>query len=164
MVTNIRPSKSRRGQARILEAVVAAMIIFIVFSGATFLIRSSDVKVAQEKGDLDRLGYNVLSQIVENKVLENTLERNINPSVNLTAFLQRSLPSSTFFNLAISKYNSTESWGRFDPPKVNANNTLDQNVFTNSLEVSSTQVLYTSENGNIYSLVLVLTRAWGRVG
>ena len=167
-MTNIRPSKSRRGQARILEVVVAAVIIFIVFSGATFMIQSSNVNAVQEKGDMDRLGYNILSQIVENKVLENTIESsnpNVNPNVELTAFLQRSLPSSTYFKLTISEYiPSTASpgqWGQFDSPTVTATNTLDQSVFTNSLEVSSTQMLYTSDNGNIYSLVLRLARAGG---
>lgn len=157
--------KTRKGQSRILEAVIAAVIIFIAFSVSMFLIRASDVKVLQERADLDRLGYNVLHRLVESGTIEETLEEPLDIGFGgalLQTTVQRSLPATTYFNLTI--FNCTESsqglWVELRPLPLSINNT-SADSFTKSLEVSSTSMTYTSKIGNIYYLVLVLARAGG---
>jgi hypothetical protein len=156
-------AKSRSGQSRILEAVIAAVIIFIVFSVSLYLIRASDVKVRQEKADLDRLGYNVLHTLVESGTIDQTLEDSPQPWIGqayLKSSIQNALPASMYFNLTI--YNCTGSltgpW--FEPDTSHVTNAPD-GAFAQAMEVSSTSLTYTSKNGNIYYLVLVLTRAGG---
>jgi len=157
--------KARKGQSRILEAVIAAVIIFIVFSVSMFLIRASDVKVLQERADLDRLGYNTLHRLVESDTIEATIEvasgRGIDPSFVKT-IIQKSLPSATYFNLTIYKCIDNGSWIELEPhPRYPPISNASEDAFAKSMEVSSTNMIYTSKTGNIYLLVLVLARAGG---
>ena len=158
--------RARRGQSRILEAAIAAVIISIVFSVSTFLIRSSDVRVLQERADLDRLGYNVLQKIVESGIIEKTLDRWPEPGFGealLKPAVQRSLPSTIYYDLRIFDCTEDGSWvqltERTSPKNRISNTSVDS--FPNSLEVSSTSIIYTSQKGNIYHLVLLLARAGG---
>jgi hypothetical protein len=153
--------KARKGQSRILEAVIAAVIVFIVFSVSTFLIRTSDVGVVQERADLDRLGYNVLHRLVESGTIEETLENSAGlGEAQLKTMVQKSLPAAMYFNLTV--YNCTgslvESWFAPNPPSI-SNVAAETDPFASSMEISSTNVIYTSKKGNIYFLVLALARA-----
>lgn len=156
-------SKTRKGQSRILEAVIAAAIIFIVFSASMFFIRASDVKVLQERADLDRLGYNVLHRLVESGTIEETLELYGSGfrEDHMRTAVQRMLPSSIYFNLTV--FNCTEdqenSLIRLEPLPSISN--APSELFAESLEVSSTSAMYTSKNGHIYHLILVLARGGG---
>jgi hypothetical protein len=146
-------TKANSGQARILEAVIAALIIFIVFTASAFFINSSRTTTVQERADLDRLGYNVLSKIIESGTIEATIDQ---PTL-LKAFLQNSLPSSILFKLTLTTWKDSNGWVTATtlPPLSNS----DDNSFSNSAEVSSTPMMYTSKGGNIYYLVLVLANA-----
>jgi hypothetical protein len=155
-------TRANSGQARILETVVAATIIFIVFTASSFFINSSQIKAVQERADLDRLGYNVLSRLTESGTIEATIENEPMPlTVQLKAFVQNSLPSSVLFNLTITKCippNQSTQWVTFQNPPTTMSNT-DASSFSSSIEVSSTPMIYTSKNGNIYCLILVLANA-----
>jgi len=161
---------ANRGQARILETVVAATIIFIVFTASSFFINNSQVTVVQERSDLDRLGYNVLSRLTESGTIEATIESTSTPLTSMTstspeiielkAFIQNSLPSSMLFNLTVKKWseNGQANWVTSQNLPVSISN-INDNSFSSSLAVSSTPMIYTSKNGNIYTLVLVLANA-----
>ena len=98
-------TKSRRGNAgitRILETIVAAAIILIAFTAASFFISDSKTAALQDR-HLDRLGYNVLSKLTESGTIEATIEQTPPAKVELKTFIQNSLPSSMLFNLCISK-------------------------------------------------------------
>jgi hypothetical protein len=154
-------TRANSGQARILETVVAATIIFIVFTASSFFINSSQIKAVQERTDLDRLGYNVLSRLTESGTIEATIENTPPLNVQLKAFVQNSLPSSMLFNLTITKCippNQSTQWVTFQSPPTTVSNT-DASSFFSSIEVSSTPMIYTSKNGNIYYLILVLANA-----
>jgi len=152
--------RARRGQSRILEAAIAAVIISIVFSVSTFLIRSSDVRVLQERADLDRLGYNVLHKIVESGVIEKTLETGLAKDVAmLKPTVQRSLPPAICYDLRIFDCTEDGSWVQLT--KLISFSNTSEDTFANSLEVSSTSIVYTSQKGNIYHLVLLLARGGG---
>ena len=139
---------NRDGQARILEAIIAAVMLLITFSVASIMIQSSDVKVAQETGDLDRLGYNVLSTIAESGVIDAT-----QTNVSVTTELQANLPQSIYYNFTILNWNS--SLNRLQP-YLSVSNTAS---FANATQISSTSTMYTSPNGQIHQLVLQLARA-----
>jgi hypothetical protein len=148
-------TRANSGFARILETVVAATIIFIVFTASSFFINSSQTKAVQERTDLDRLGYNVLSRLTESGTIEATIENTPPLTVQLKAYLQHSLPSSLFFNLTImNRPSNQDEW-----VNLHSLSNSDYSSFSNSLEVSSTPMIYTSKNGNIYYLVLVLANA-----
>ena len=141
-----------------METVVAATIIFIVFTASSFFINSSQVTAVQERTDLDRLGYNVLSRLTESGTIEATIENEPMPlTVQLKAFLQHSLPSSIFFKLTIMNWTSNNGW--VVPNNLPSLCNSDDSSFSNSIEVSSTPMIYTSKNGNIYYLILVLANA-----
>ena len=150
--------KAWNGQARILEAVIASIIIFLAFSAAFYFIYSSENIFAQETIDLNRLAHNVLHQIAESNVIEETLEEDLqNGRTQLRIVLRELLPPNIYFNLTI--YNCTDSpFQLYDYPLPPISNAPAE-VFTESGEVASASILYTSKRGNIYYLVLELTRA-----
>ena len=150
MKINIHRSKSNSGIARILEVVVAATIIFIVFSASSILISNSHATATQEKSDLDTIGYNVLSRLTESGTIEATVESHPQQLIQLKAFVQSSLPSSMFFSLTVTKPDgSLQTVGNADATSFSSINT-----------VSSTPMIYTSSLG-VYHLVLVLANAGG---
>lgn len=155
-MTDPKPkTRANSGFARILETIVAATIIFIVFTASSFFINSSQIKAVQERTDLDRLGYNVLSRLTESGTIEATIENMPPSNVTLKAYLQHSLPSSIFFNLTImNRPSNQDGWVNL----LSLSNS-DDSSFSSSLEVSSTPMIYTSKNGNIYYLILVLANA-----
>ena len=148
------------GQARILEAVIASVVIFLAFSVAFYFIYSSENIFAQETVDLNKLAYNVLHQIVESGVIEETIEENPGKEgENQTKIiLQELLPANIYFNLTI--YNYTDNPLQSSPPSINVSNAQAEE-FTELKEVASASIIYTSERGNIYYLVLKLARAGG---
>lgn len=153
--------KAYKGQSRILEAVIAAAIIFLVFSVSLFFVKSSDVKVLPERADLDRIGYNILHELSESGTIEETIENNPlgSPESHLKVLLQRLLPFSTYFNLTVYEaFNNNVGKARVPPKAIVIVSNATPDVFTNSLEVSSTSIIYTSKNGNIYFISLALSR------
>jgi hypothetical protein len=75
-MTVLKPkTMANAGYAKILETIVAAAIIFIVFAASSFFVNSSQIKAVQERTDLDRLGYNVLSRLTESGVIEATIDK-----------------------------------------------------------------------------------------
>ncbi|MCD6470016.1 hypothetical protein J7L29_04375 [Candidatus Bathyarchaeota archaeon] len=151
------------GQARILEAVIASVVIFLAFSVAFYFIYSSENIFAQETVDLNKLAYNVLHQIVESGVIEETIEENPGEEgENQTKIiLQELLPANIYFNLTIYNYtdNPLQSSPPDMPPRKISNARAEE--FTELGEVASASIIYTSERGNIYYLVLKLARAGG---
>lgn len=156
--------RSRKGQSRILEAVIAAVIIFIVFSVSMYFIRASDITVLQERADLDRLGYNTLHRLVESGTIEATIEVASGRGIDepfVKTIIQKSLPSATYFNLTIYKCNDNGFWIELEPTRYQSISNAPEDAFAKSMEVSSTNMIYTSKTGNIYQLVLILARAGG---
>jgi hypothetical protein len=152
--------ESNAGQFRILEAVIAAVIIFLVFSAAFFMVKSSENIVTQETADLNRLGYNTLHRIVESGAIEEILEKNQSveaESAYLKMIVQESLPSAVYFKLTV--YTCTGNLTNpFAPNPLSLSN-APTNELAESKEIASTSTIYTSKKGNIYYLVINLARA-----
>lgn len=158
----MKPGKNlvaaRLGQARILEAVVASLIIFTAFSAAFYFIYSSENVSHQETVDLNRLAYNALHQIAESAVIEETVEEDPQSGQNqLKTILQELLPANIYFNLTI--YNCTGNPHQpYGGNPISISNAPPE-ALAESGEVASASIIYTSKRGSIYNLVLRLTRA-----
>jgi hypothetical protein len=152
--------KDSKGFSRILEAVIAAVIIFVVFSVATFLIQTSDVKMVQERADLDRAGYNVLNGLIESGSIE-SIETSSVPDVEnyLRTIIQCSLPPTVYFSFSISNCTGEPPYLRMQLVEGSKVTNCQSELFANSTEVSSTDLIYTSKSGNVYETLLLLTRA-----
>jgi hypothetical protein len=157
-------TRDRRGFSRILEVVIAAVIIFVAFSVATFLIQTSDVRVLQERADLDRLGYNVLSSMVNSGAVEviesDSAYQNwmlFDRGTYLRTTVQSYLPVTMYFNLTLSNCTDMTTYAK-QQAVANVTNT-PSGLIENSTEVSSTDIIYTSKKGNVYHAILLLTRA-----
>ena len=154
-----RLRKARKGQSRLVESILAALIIFAVFSVAVYLVTSTKLWTVHERGDLDRAGYNLLHTLAESRVIEQTVEQNRTSSLKI--LVQRFVPPMTYFDLTI--YNITTAQDGITMnmtalPETPITNADSPDSFTRSSEVSSTTFIYTSRQGNIYYIVLKLAR------
>ena len=151
------PPRNRQGISRILEAVIAATILLLTFSAAAVMIQSQDVQILQEGGDLDRLGYNVLTTIIESKIIDNPQTNS-----NLKTIIQSNIPSTIYYKFTtfncINQPDGTIKL-EINPNHSDITNTNSPDTFTNLRQISSTSTTYTSTNGQIYKLVFQLTRA-----
>src|SRR3990172_12830983 len=127
-----------KGFSRILEVVIAAVIIFVVFSVATFLIQTSDVKAVQERADLDRTGYNVLNGIIESGVIENIeTSSTLNVTNYLRTIIQSSLPPTVYFSFSISNCTDKATYVTMQPVDGSNVTNCPSELFAKSTEVSS---------------------------
>jgi len=91
----------RRGQARVIEAIMAVLVI--VFAVAFIdLFAVTPVSPKYESGELEKIGFNVLRDLDE----ERLLARFVNNSdgrgwMNLTSALAAALPTDVYFNLTV---------------------------------------------------------------
>ncbi|MEM2960599.1 MAG: hypothetical protein QXU67_03235, partial [Candidatus Bathyarchaeia archaeon] len=120
-----------------------------------YFMSASKIWTIYEKGDLDKVGYNLLSYLLEARVIDNIGESS-DPKAQLQFIVQKYLPPMTFFKLTIFKGSPTESWLTI----CNAN----EEAFEASVEVSSISVPYTSKVGEIYLINLILARSEESIG
>lgn len=168
MIVRKTKLRANQGQMRIIEAVIAATIVLIVFTASTMLINNSQVNATQSRSDLDKLGYNVLSRLTESGTIEATIEKATSPLtqdtlevIQLKNFVHNSLPSTMFFSLTIYKKSATDNqW--VPPQELISIKNVDVSAFSKSIEVSSTPLIYTTNSGNIYHLILLLANVGGQ--
>jgi len=149
----VRPSK--KGQMRILEAVIATTILLVAFTAFYFMLYSSEKFFKQEAVDLNRLSYNALMYLVESEVVERALGSGAQAGeAMLVKTLQSILPSNVFFNLTV--INVTEASSK--NTVMSMSNAVSA-VFERSGEVASAKAIYTSSRGSVYELILKLAVA-----
>lgn len=151
--------KVRLGQARIIEAVIASILVFIAFTAAFFMLFSSEKFFKQEAVDLNRLAYNVLNRLVESGVIEDSIENGQVDETKIINALQSLLPQNMYFNLTVSRWVSESGgiggWVAISSFISNA----PEDLFKTSTEVASASIVYTSKDGGVYRFRLSLTRA-----
>lgn len=152
--------RARSGQARLTESILAVGLILIIFSVSIYLMSASKVWTIYEKGDLDKLGYNLLSYLLEARAIDNLEPLSTQAEEEIRFLVERHLPPMTFFNLTI--YNCTinveYSTEVHMDPLLKVNNSVSE-AFEKSVEVSSTSALYTSRKGSVYFIILTLSRS-----
>ena len=118
------------GQMRVVESILASfIIIFAITFVNTFAVtpRSSTYEV----GDLEKLGYNALHDLDEQRLLSRFVYNQLEWSTNFTVALRISLPSDVYLNLKIYDLNGS---------LLNSNVSIrygDLEVFSNSGSVAS---------------------------
>ncbi len=144
--------RSREGQMRILEAVIATTVLLVAFTAFYFMLYSSVKFFKQEAVDLNRLSYNALMHLAESGIVERALSGDAQAGgAMLLRALQVLLPSNVFFNLTI--VNITDASSR--EVVVSVSNAVPA-IFEGPSEVASATTTYTSSEGKIYMLVLRL--------
>lgn len=98
----MRKAEGVKGQMRIIEALLASFVILfaITFINIFAVTPSSP---AYETGDLEKIGYNVLHDLDEEKLLGRFV--NNQEWANLTLALMVSLPTDVYFNLTVYDLN-----------------------------------------------------------
>ncbi|MEM2960883.1 MAG: hypothetical protein QXU67_04700 [Candidatus Bathyarchaeia archaeon] len=150
---------ANRGQVRIFEVIVTAIIIFTAFSASIFLIYPSRTWVLYERGDLDRLGYNILHILTETGTLESILEENNveTAQIRLKTLIGGVLSFTTYYNLTIFACVEDEGGTVWLQPLISVSNTSPK-VLETLYDVSSTMTIYTSHDGKIYYLIIMLAK------
>jgi len=136
---------------RILEAVIATIVLLIAFTAFYFMLYSSAKFFKQEAVDLNRLSYNALMHLVESGVVERAVSNPTTGGEMLVRALQSLLPPNVFFNLTV--LNVTDASSR--EVVVSLSNAVPA-VFEGPSELASATTTYTSSEGKIYMLVLRL--------
>jgi len=160
--------RSRRGQLRVIEATIAAVMIFFSFLTASYFTRNPRSWTLSRGEDLTRMGYNILHSLAVTDVLNDTVASGmIGWEARLNFVLEALLPSTTFYNLTVYKVLSkSDSWNTeyvaYNTVKIT--NAESGEVFINSPEVASVKYFYTSRRGDAYSLVLQLSEIRGETG
>jgi len=94
----MRKTRNRKGQMRIIEAILASFVIFfaVVFIN-TFAVTPSSP--TYETSELEKLGHNVLHDLDDQRLLARFVYNE--EWKNLTAALTVCLPPDVYFNLTI---------------------------------------------------------------
>ena len=88
----------RRGQMRVIEALMASLlIVFAVVFVDLFAV--TPVSPKYESGELEKIGFNVLHDLDEQELLGRFIGNS--EWVNMTSALAASLPTDVYFNLTV---------------------------------------------------------------
>jgi len=90
--------RGRRGQVRVIEAIMASLIIVFAIAFIN-LFAVTPVSLKYESSELEKIGYNVLHDLDEERLLARFVSKA--EWANLTAALAASLPTDVYFNLTV---------------------------------------------------------------
>ncbi len=149
--------KNRSGQMRVLEVILASFVLLGALAFVNVFITTPRSAI-YEVGDLEKLGYNVLHNLDEQRLLTRFVYNQSEWAANFTNALRVSLPTGVFFDLTIRYPNGTVL-NRNVPIRYG-----DSGVFSNSNATSSVTYMvtgYTSASQASYDprvLLLLLVR------
>jgi len=152
----------RRGQARLIEAALAALVLFVGLSLVSFLVGPMNTLVIEPRGELEKRAYNTLYRLSNAGVYEETIMSGDPYSEDsLKSAISRLLSPHVHYNLTI--YNATQ----VDPISVNMEKIVTVTNLEEGSPVSSEDLFvvcvrapYTTRSGS----VLVFTLALGSMG
>lgn len=159
-----RARRARRGQFRIIEAAISAIIIFVTLVAVNQFTRIPRLIMTGRSGSLRTIAYNTLYRLADTGVLENTLViGTADWEGNLKIVLDTLLPSTVYFNLTVYSFSNTAQPTSFIIyNREMISNSISPTAFTDTPEISSAAFLYVAHNSKIYLLRLQL--AEGGVG
>jgi len=153
----IEVPKDSKGQLRVIEAVLATIIIFTTFASATYLLKSHRTWATRHSEELEKIAYNVMQRLAESGALEATVgDSHPGWELHLKLLLETVLPPSVYFNLTVlvSRYQlGTATLAAYNGEAITNGNS---DSFAKSPEVASSTYIYTCEKAKIYVLVLQL--------
>jgi len=149
--------KNRSGQMRVLEVILASFVLLGALAFVNVFV-STPRSAVYEVDDLEKLGYNVLHNLDEQRLLARFVYVQAEWASNFTNALRVSLPTGVFFDLTIHDRNGIVL-NRDVPIRYG-----DLGVFSNSNATSSVTYMvtgYTSVSQATYDprvLLLLLVR------
>jgi hypothetical protein len=149
--------RGSNGQFRVIEAVLATIIIFTTFTSAAYMLKAHRTWATRQVEELEKLGYNTLERFAESGVLDVTIgESRPGWEVHLKLVLDTVLPPSVYYNLTI--YSSKYLDGIAILEKYNEQPITNSQAsgFTRSPEIAAATYIYTTNGAKIYVLVLQL--------
>jgi len=113
--------KNTNGQMRVVESILASfVIVFAITFVNTFAVTPQSS--TYEVGDLEKLGYNALHGLDEQRLLSRFVYNESEWSTNLTVALRISMPSDVYFDLKIYDQNgnllNSDTPIRYGKPEV----------------------------------------------
>ncbi len=153
----MRMMKNKKGQMRVVETILAS---FVLVGALTFIniFAVAPKSSTYEVGDLEKLGYNALHNLDEQRVLSRFVYNPTEWPGNFTSALRVCLPPDVYFDLTIYYLNGT-ALNRNIPIRYG-----DLKVFANSNSTASvtyTVIGYTTGTESKYDprvLMLSLVR------
>jgi len=155
---------ARRGQFRIIEAALSAIIIFITLVTINQFTRIPRLIMTGRSGSLRTTAYNTLYRLADTGILENTLGiGSPDWEGNLKIVLDSLLPTTVYFNMTVYAFpNAAQPTYYVAYNKRVISNSISQEAFTGTPEISSAEFLYVARNSKFYYIRLQL--AEGGVG
>jgi len=102
MRTEKSRGKGRKGQMRIIEALLASFLILFAIAFVN-LFALTPTSQTYEASELEKVGFNVLHDLDEQSLLERYIQ--YREWANFTAALTVSLPTDVYFNLTVYDLN-----------------------------------------------------------
>jgi len=142
----MRKTRNRKGQMRIIEAILASFVIFFAVAFInTFAVTPSSP--TYETSELEKIGHNVLHDLDDQRLLARFVYKG--EWENLTAALMVCLPPDVYFNLTVYDLNG------------NVVNSMpigygDPNVFVTSSSVASVTYILPGYQAKYDSRILIL--------
>jgi len=146
-----------KGQLRVIEAVLASIIIFTTFTSAAYLLTSHRTWATRNLEELEKIGYNALQRLAESGGLEATVgDSHLGWELHLKLLLETILPASIYYNLTVLV--SSYKFGIATLAQCNgqAITNVQSNGFNTSPEIASITYVYTCRRAKVYVLVLQL--------
>jgi len=150
-MTKVRNRRSVKGQMRVVEAIMASLI---VISALTFLyfFAATPSSQAHDTSELEKIGHNILHDIDEQQLLARYVYNS--EWANFTSALVVSLPTNVYFNLSIYDIN----YNRISHPLMQYG---DQQVFSSSGAVASVTYIVPGYRTNYNPRILLLKLVTG---
>lgn len=125
---------ARRGQFRIIEAALSAIIIFITLVTINQFTRIPRLIMTGRSGSLRTTAYNTLYRLVDTGILENTLGiGSADWEGNLKIVLDSLLPTTVYFNMTVHSFSNAAQPTYYIAYNKNIiSNSISQKAFTNT--------------------------------
>ena len=147
---------------RMVEAVLASIILLLAFTISYHYATPPNPFTVRAKGDLEKIAYDLLHRLAEERSLDKTLEGNNQDLLEgeLKAALRTLLPKNIIYSLIVYKAKWDGSRITLEELCTVSNTELDE--FIRASETGGATVTYTYstiDGGCFYTLILHLTLA-----
>lgn len=101
--------RSKIGQARIIEAFFAILIVSSSFIVSSYMIIPTNIPLVVGKGDLEKIGFNIFDSLAGGRVFEEIDFTQSGWEQRLKIVFEKILPSEIYFNLTVYKSSVDDS-------------------------------------------------------
>ncbi|MBS7612333.1 hypothetical protein KEJ27_09085 [Candidatus Bathyarchaeota archaeon] len=158
--------KARKGIMRVIEALFASITILVAVVASNQLIAFPNPFTSRTRSDLEKLGYNLMFRLAQDKLLEslilNVTTREVRSGWenDATIVLSSLLPVGVYFNLTVYKLSDDEPSQLNKQPVTNAES---EDVFIKGGDVVTIIYTYTTkmESDETVTLLFYLTLTRG---